>query len=480
MTRSAPAGVATARSPLELDGRELRELLDAVGERLGRFLDTLDAQPAAATAGGEELARRLREPLPRRGRELGPILDLLFDEAIPRAFNPASPGYLAFVPGGGLPESAVASLVAEVVNRYVGVRAAAPALVELEANVVRWLAEIVGYPAAHRGILTSGGSLAHLTALVTARRERLGDDFLRGVVYASDQTHHSFAKAAVLAGFPERNLRLLPSDASFRLRLDALAAAVEADRRAGLAPFLVAANAGTTNTGAVDPLPELVALCRARGLWLHADAAYGGFFALTARGRRLLEGLAEVDSLVLDPHKGLFLPFGTGALLVRDGEALRRAHRFHADYLPASQTDAENVDFQDLSPELTRPFRGLGVWLPMVLHGADVFAAALDEKLDLAAWASARLREHPRLELLAEPQLSTVAFAVRADATAAANDRTRELLDRVNARRRVFLTGTLLGPRFAARLCILHFRTHREQVAMALDDIAAALAEIPS
>ncbi|MBV8201728.1 MAG: aminotransferase class V-fold PLP-dependent enzyme, partial [Acidobacteria bacterium] len=319
------------------------------------------------------------------------------------------------------------------------------------------------------------------TALVTARRERLPEDFLAGTLYASDQVHHSVQKAALLAGFPPPSVRSIPSDAAFRLRLDLLEERIAADRRAGRLPFLVVANAGSTNTGAVDPLDRLADLCAREGLWLHVDAAYGGFFLLTERGRRALAGIERSDSIVLDPHKSLFLPYGTGALLVRDGEALRRAHSVKADYMPPLSSDDDLIDFCEISPELSRPFRGLRVWLPLKLLGAAPFREALDEKLDLAQWAAGELRAMPEVEILAEPQLSLLAFRLAPSGLAGAGERlnrlNRDWLARVNARRRVYLTGTMLGSRFALRICVLSFRTHRDRVEQAIEDLRAAARE---
>ncbi len=261
--------------------------------------------------------------------------------------------------------------------------------------------------------------------------------------------------------------------------MDALAAAVAADRKAGLSPFLVVGNAGTTNTGAVDDLPALAGLAARERLWFHVDAAYGGFFLLTEGGRRALAGIERADSIVLDPHKGLFLPYGTGALLVRDGEALKRAHALSADYMPTMQEEADLTDFNLLSPELSRDFRGLRVWLPLKMHGAAPFRANLEEKLALARWACERLREIRDVEILAEPQLSIVAFRrTRAGCSEEELDASnRALLDRINGRRRVYLTGTRLKGRFAIRICVLSFRTHRDRMEQALEDIRAAMTE---
>ena len=461
---------------LELSSEQLRGLVQTALERVVAHLESLPRQPSADVAGGPELARSLREALPETGRSSEELLDLLFDRVIPKSFNTAGPGYLAYIPGGGLPHSAVADLIADATNRYVGVFAAAPGLAQIEANVVRWFCEIVGMPQGSGGILTSGGSLSNFSAVVTARRERLPENFLAGTAYVSDQTHHSIQKAAMLAGIPPGNVREVPSDGRFRIRLDALRESIAADRKRGRAPFLLVGNAGTTNTGAVDDLEALADLAREESLWFHVDAAYGGFFALTERGRTRLRGMGRADSIALDPHKGLFLPYGTGSLLVRDVGALRRAHALSAEYLPDMQSDVELPDYNLLSPELSRDWRGLRVWLPIAMHGIGPFRTNLDEKLDLAEWATAELRKIPGVEILAEPQLSIVAFRMRREGLSPQerNRVNREWLDRINARRRVYLTGTMLGQDFALRICILSFRTHLDRMRQGLEDVRAA------
>lgn len=470
----------SADTTLELSSEDFRALVEAATRRIVDYVESLPRQPSADTAGSAELARSLAEPLPESGRTYEELLDLVFRKVVPKGFGTAGPGYLAYIPGGGILHSAVADFIADAVNRYVGVFAAAPGLAQIEANVVRWFCDIVGYPATAGGILTSGGSLANFSAVVTARRERLPDDFLSGVLYASDQVHHSVAKAAMLAGFPEENVRLVPSDRTFRIRRDALTTAVAQDRAAGRRPFLVVGSAGTTNTGAVDDLPGLADLCEREGLWLHVDAAYGGFFLLTSDGRRRLAGISRADSVVLDPHKGLFLPYGTGSLLVRNGDALRRAHALSADYMPPMQDDPDLVDFNLVSPELSRDWRGLRVWLPIAMHGIGPFRRNLEEKLELTRWATEELRKIPNIEILAEPQLSIVAFRIaRPDLDEnGLNALNRRFLAAINSRKRVYLTGTMLGSAFALRICVLSFRTHADRVREGMEDIRAAAAEV--
>ena len=463
-----------------MSGAEFTAMVDAAMERIAAHVDSLPVQPSHHLEGAAALARALEEPLPERGSSLDELLHTLFNRAVPTSFNTAGPGYLAYIPGGGLLHSAVADLIADAVNRYTGVWLAAPGLVQLETNVLQWLAEIVGFPASALGVLTSGGSLANFSAVVTARVDRLPEDFLDGTMYVSDQAHHSVVKAATLAGFPQRNVRIVPSDERFRMRLDALGAAIAKDRRAGYRPFMVVASAGTTNTGAVDDLRGLADLAATEHLWYHVDAACGGFFALTERGRRVLAGMERADSVTLDPHKGLFLPYGTGSLLVRDGRLLRRAHATEGAYLPAMQDRTEFVDFCQVSPELSRPFRGLRLWLPLRLVGVGAFRDALDEKLDLARHVSRELDRMRGIEVIVEPELSIVVFRASGDGPDAegTNALNRRLLDAVNRRGRVFLTGTTVGGRFLLRVCVLSFRTHRDRIEQCLEDIRAALTEV--
>jgi aromatic-L-amino-acid/L-tryptophan decarboxylase len=466
--------------PLEPSAEQMREMLADASERIVEHIDSLASQSAAYDEDGRAVARALAEPLPSAGTGFGELMDLLFDQAVPPSFNTAGPGYLAYIPGGGVFPSAIADLVANAINRYVGVWVAAPGLVQLETNVVRWFCGMIGYPEESAGILTSGGSLANFTAVVTARREHLLDDLRVGTIYTSDQTHHSVRKAAVLAGFPEANVREIASNDRFEMRLEEVERRVEEDRRSGLLPFLVVGSGGTTNTGAVDDLGGIADIAEREGLWFHVDAAYGGFFTLTERGRDALGGIDRADSVTLDPHKGLFLPYGTGSLLVRDGETLRRAHTMFADYMPVMQNDRDFIDFCDLSPELSRDFRGLRAWLPLKLFGVDAFRQSLDEKLDLARWAADELRGIPEMTIAAEPALSLIAFRLErpGQTDEQLNALNRELMARVNARRNVYLTGTVLDGRFALRICVLSFRTHMDRMEQCLEDIRAAMDEI--
>lgn len=449
-------------------------------DRIVDHISSLPSQPMHATAGGRKLARALAEPMPEQGQPFEKLLRTLFGRVIPASLNTASPGYLAYIPGGGVFHAAVADLIADAVNRYVGVWIAAPGLAQIEENVIQWFAAMLGMPKGAGGLLTTGGSLANLIAVITARRERLPPDFLRGVLYTSEEAHHSVLKAALLAGLLPERARAIPTDARFRIDIDALRAAIARDKADGLSPFLVVGNAGTTSTGAVDDLSALADVAASEGLWLHVDAAYGGFFALTGRGREALAGIERADSVTLDPHKGLFLPYGTGCLLARDREALRRAHAVPATYLPKMQTEEGLIDFCELGPELSRPARGLRVWLPLSIHGASVFRDALDEKLELARVAAEALRNTPGIEIVAEPVLSLLAFRARLPGASYEEEDAynRRLMAKVNERQRVLLTGVVVRGRFLIRICVLSFRTHRDRIDAAIEDLRSGLEEL--
>ena len=450
--------------PLEPDAETLDAMTAACVAFVREQLLSLDTQPSADVDDAAPLCASFREPPPERATGTMDALLTRLAPAFAKSFNTAGPGYLAFIPGGGIVTAALADYVALSLNRYVGVHKAAPALAQIEATAVGWLASLMGYPESARGVFTSGGSLSNFMAIVTARIAKLPEDFLRGTIYVSTETHASVAKAARLAGFPSSNVRLVAVDARARLVPEALARAVVEDRARGMTPFLVVANVGTTNTGAIDPLPQILSIAAAHDLWVHADAAYGGFFRLVPGGDAMMPGLELCDSITLDPHKGLFLPYGTGCLLVRDGAHLERAHESDAEYLRDVAAEGGAVNFTDLSPELSREMRGLRVWLPLALHGVGAFRDALTEKLGLARLAYDVLRTEPRLEIVDEPQLSVVAFRMHAG-----NDASAELLERVNAKKKVFLSSTTLGKKFTLRICVLSFRTHEDRVRLAID-----------
>lgn len=426
-----------------------------VSETLGRLGDV----PAAQFS---ERPDAFRLTPSEQGHDFDDALRL-FAAAAADGIETAGPRYFGYIPSGGLYTSAVADLLSCGLNRSTGLSGFSPALVAMEDGVIRWLCAQFGLPPTSGGVMTSGGSLAHLTAIVAARTQRLGEDFTTGTLYTTAEAHYSVAKAARIAGFPARAVRIVPTTSTLRMDRAAAARMIAADRRAGLRPFLLVANAGTTSTGTVDRLPSLAALAAAEDLWFHVDAAYGGFFQLTERGKAKLAGIERADSLVVDPHKSLFAPYGTGMLLVRDTAPLQAAHSATGEYLKDLHPTAL-PHYANYGPELTRDFRGLRLWLPLWVHGVAAFRSALDEKLDLARHAYRALRRDPGFETPLAPDLSVVVFRA-ADLDDVTN---RKLLAGVNDTGRVFLSGTMVNGRYVLRLCVLSHRSHATHVADAL------------
>ena len=399
--------------PFDPSPAQMRAMGDLVLEELIAWTEGLEDAPAQAIDGALDVAKRLRSEPSEDG--IGDVRALVDDalEAARHTFEYSGPGFLAYIPGGGLYSAALAEFLAQGLNRYTGMWQQSPAMIQLEENVTRWLCSIFAMPETSQGVLTTGGSIANLSAVVTARHEKLGEEFLDGTYYVTEQAHASVTKAAAIAGLPRRGLRLVPTDRELRMDPDALRDMVREDRTRGLRPFLVVPAAGTTNTGAIDPIGPIAEIADDEGLWMHVDAAYGGFFQLTERGRARFAGIDAADSITLDPHKGLFLPYGTGGLVVRDREALRSAHFEGAAYLQDLPPSGELPNYAELTPELSRDMRGLRVWFPLMLHGVSRFREALDEKLDLAAELDGLLREDPRLELPWATQLTIIPFRLR-------------------------------------------------------------------
>lgn len=466
-----------AAKNLELSESEMLRMGEACVRAVVQHIVELPDSPRSNLANAVELSRALREPPPENGTAFETLLPFLMEKVIPLSINSAHPTYMGYIPGGGLFPAALADLLSTATNRYVGAWFAAPAAARLETNVLEWFAQWMGYPVSARGITTTGGSLACFSAIVTARKHLLDADISRGVMYASNQTHHSLMKSAMLAGISEHNIRLLEVDQNFRAVPERFEEAIKADLQKGLKPFLLIGNAGTTNTGAIDPLVALAGISRKYSLWYHIDGAYGGFFNLCDEGKRKLHGIALSDSIVLDPHKGLFVPYGCGSLLVKEGELLRRAHMLTADYMQDQFTPEGETNFTDYSPELSRSFRGLKVWLPLKLYGVQAFRENLTEKLRLAQWLYHRFLEEPGFECLAVPDLSVVVFRYRPK-RGNVGEFNRRMLKHINDSGNLFLSSTLLNGEFVIRACVLSFRTHQAEVEEAFEVVKAAAREV--
>jgi len=437
--------------PLEPNEEQRALLHDAVMAFAERFVSERAAVPASSPATDAALLRRLLALPEERGRSLdGALKD--FAAALDTGFETSSPGFLSYIPSGGIYSSALAIFLGAVTNQYTAGSHASPGCVALEESVIQWMTSLFGLPASAGGILLSGGSIANLTAVVTAR-SHFGEDFSHGVIYASSAAHHSVGKSAMIAGIASDRLRRIPTTSQFALDVDALRAAISSDRAAGLRPMMIVSNAGTTDTGSIDPIAECAAVAKSEGAWHHVDAAYGGFFQLTARGRERLAGISLADSITVDGHKSLFLPFGIGGLLVRDRSTLVEAHEGRGSYM---QDVAEGglPHYFAMGPELTRPNRGLAVWLPLQVHGIAPFREALDEMLNLAAWAEQQIAAIPGFEVVCGCDLSVVAFRA-----VAGNAESRRIFDAVNATRELHLSSTTVDGHFVLRLAFLSQRT---------------------
>jgi aromatic-L-amino-acid decarboxylase len=450
--------------PLALSAEKMREIgyrtIDLVVERL-----TGCGMPAMQRGCSQDLGERIGARIPHNQAEWPGLLRELDETVLAFTSRLARPGYFAFVPASSTFPGALGDLIASALDIDAGSWTSASGASQLELVVLDWFKEWIGYPTRSAGVLVSGGSAANLTALACARETLVGAGSEQAVVYASDHTHSSVARAARLLGFDRARCRSLPTDGRYRLPLDTLVEALECDSRAGLQPLIVVANAGATNTGAIDPLPELAALCRERGLWLHVDAAYGGFAALTGRGRRLLAGIELADSITLDPHKWLYQPIECGCVLVREPGLLERAFAIAPDYL--GDYRSHEVDFCDRGLQLTRSARALKIWLSVSYFGAEAFTEAIDRSLDLAQLAERLILEHPSLELLCPATLGVVCFRRRFAGLQDEQELARansELVSRFEATGRGLVSSTRLDGRYAIRMCVMNHTTARADV----------------
>jgi aromatic-L-amino-acid/L-tryptophan decarboxylase len=429
--------------------------------------------PVLRRATPEEMRARLAEPAPEA--PVSDALERLTTDVLPFMARADHPRHFAFIPSCQTFPGALGDFIASALNVYAGswMEAAGPSQIEL--TVLDWFKDWLGYDGEAGGLLLNGGSAANMTALACAREALVGPMSDRVVAYASDQAHSSVARAARLLGFRPDQLRILPAGEDLRLRPETLARAIEADIAAGRAPLFASVSAGSTNTGAVDPLGELADVCRAHGVWLHVDAAYGGFTALTERGRAALRGIDAADSIALDPHKWLYQPVECGCLLVREGHLLRRAFEVTPDYLRDAAVRAGEVNFSDMGLQLTRGWRALKVWLSIQTFGLDAFRQAIDNALDLAVLAEARIRETPSLELLSGAQLGIVCFRRRFDGdeeeVAARN---AALVERLAETGQALVSSTRLQGVYAIRLCALNHTSRPEDVEWVLDWFARA------
>jgi aromatic-L-amino-acid/L-tryptophan decarboxylase len=450
---------------LELSADEMRSLGYRVVDLLTDHLTHIRDRRVGAKGTPERLRAALMEPLPQTPRTADEIFARLERDVFSNILNILHPRFFAFVPGPSNFVSVMADALAAGFNVFNGSWLGGSGAAALELTVIDWLRQLCGLPEQAGGLFVSGGSMANLTALVAARHTKLEDRTPGAVVYFSDQTHSSVERALHVIGFLPDQMRRVRSDDRFRLSMEDLARSVKADRAAGLRPFCVIANAGTTSTGAVDPLRDIAEFCRSLDLWMHVDGAYGAAAVISAHGRTLLDGLDMADSLSLDPHKWLFQSLECGCVLVRDVSLLKAAFQTRAAYLVEVHRNSSEVNPCDYGVQLSRSFRALKVWMSFQYFGLSAFRAALDRGLALAEFAERKLRAMPDWEVVTPAELGIVTFRRRGVEESCYHVLHEAMLRDGFA----LLSATVLTGRTVLRLCTINPRTTEADIVQTLD-----------
>ena len=462
--------------PLAMDVEAMRRAGYAAVDALAARMADPEAEPVLRRATPAEMRERLGGAPPEQGAGLDAVLARVIEDVLPYQAGTNHPGYFAFIPYFTTWPAALAELIAAAINVSPWAWMESPAATQIELEVIDWFRGWLGMPESTAGLLVSGGSAANLTALLVAR-EAAGGPSEDSVVYVSDQGHSSLARTARAMGLRPHQIRVLPTDDRWRLQPETVIAAVGADRRAGRVPIALRASAGSTSTGAVDPLPGLADLCAAEGLWLHVDAAYGGFAALTPEGRALLTGIERADSVTVDPHKWLFQPLECGGVLVRDGERLARTFAIHPDYLDSTETHTTGeANLGEWGLQLSRGTHALKVWMSVQAFGLAAFRAAIDRNMELAAYAEELVHGHDTLTLMAPASLGIVCFRREWPGCDEAETERRgiALADALERSGDAFVSTTRLAGRHAIRLCILNPTSGAAHVRRVIEHFAQA------
>lgn len=462
--------------PLEFSEEELKSLLDLTNKAIIKYerdfpkMSPMGEAHDVLTNGlksGFKTPYHSQKNLPENPESFEAQLDLIFKDLAPYSQLPGHPGFAAYVAGAGNPISNVAELISRTLNPFSGHYMMAPGLVALENEVIKWFLDLFNYDAnKSNGFLTTGSSYATLSALMMARNKKIeGHDFSKVTAYISEDGHHCVAKAWAMLGFKKENLRYVKMK-NFAMDSDALAQRIAEDKKNGLNPLMIIATLGSTKTGSVDNLTELSKISKEYGMWLHADGAYGALFMLTEKGKGFFKDISQTDSLAFDPHKALQLPYGTGCLIVKDAEDM--LFNYHADdsYMPPV-TDGI-YDYADITPELSREFRGLRVWLPLKVLGIGPFKLNLEEKLKLTEWLSEELSTMPKLKLHRSPDLTILTFSHRDG-----DQKTKELLETLNGSNEIFLSSCMINGQLAIRFCLLGHKLHFNRLEKVMEFIRA-------
>jgi aromatic-L-amino-acid/L-tryptophan decarboxylase len=445
---------------LELTPAQMRALGHRVADLITDHYISMRGKPVGAKGDPAVMRPAMRQPPPREPVSEDEIFARLENDVFPNIMNISHPRFFAFVPGPSNFVSAMAEALAAGFNVFNGSWLGGSSAAAIELSVIEWFRGWCGFPETAGGLFVSGGSMANLTALVAARHARLDDRTEGAAIYYSDQTHSSVDRAIRVIGFRQDQIRRIPSDADFRLPMDALAAAVAQDRAAGLRPFAVIANAGTTNTGSIDPLNDIAEFCAANEIWMHVDGAYGAAATISDRGAKVLDGIDRADSLSFDPHKWLFQNIECGCVLLRDASLLKKTFIILPEYLEDVHHDLQEVNPCDYGIQLTRGFRALKVWMSMQYFGLDAFKAAVDRGMHLAEYAEEKIRELRDWEIVTPAHMGIVTFRHRE-----APDSFYQELYNAQLRDGFGLaTSTILKGRKALRFCTINPRTTESDV----------------
>lgn len=446
---------------------------------VSHHLATIRDEPVIATAPRAQLSGALGGAAPEAGIDFENLIATLEHHVFPYHAREVHPGFLAYIPSCPTFPALLGDWLATGYNFFAGVWPVAAGPNQVEMVVLEWFRQWMGMPDGSSGLLTSGGSGANLTALVAARHAAVqaGKDIRKLTVYTSVQAHSSVVRAAWIAGIARENVRTVAMDDLFRIDVADLKRVVAADRANGLDPFVVVASAGTTNTGSVDPLNEIADYTESESLWLHVDAAYAGFAALSGEGRTMLDGIGRADSLTLDPHKWLFVPFECGCLMVRDPAVLVDAFRIMPEYLKDVQPGEEEVNFADRGEQLTRYSRALKIWMSVSYFGTDAIRNEIDNAFKRARLLESLVNQSPDFETLCPAQFGI--FCFRAKPSGFAVGGLDELNERINARvvseGRFLISSTKLRGNFSLRMCTLGFRTTDDDIRALFESLQRAL-----
>ena len=455
---------------------EIGDWGNSVIQLMAEYLGGLRDHKVYRHISSREIRDSLDPALPTKGIDFDALLKVFRENIIPFSRQNAHPRMFGYVQSPGTPLAAFADLLASTLNANLTVWRSAPAPVELERLTIDWIRQILGFNAEAGGLFVSGGSMANLAAIAAARQAK-DDSSGRLRIYASSETHFSIAKAAALLGIGRENVRLVDVDECFKIRVDDLVAKITADQEAGYLPFCVVANAGTVNTGAVDPLAEIREIADRFQLWMHVDGSYGAFAVLAKSARKFFAGLERADSIALDPHKWLYLPVDVGCVIYRAPEIARAAFAHEAEYTRIIGQEADEAfAFWDYGPELSRRFRALKVWMLLKGVGLDSLGEAIESNLACARYLESMVRASDDFEMLAPVELSIFCFR---HVPAQLRNGSPEAIDAFNERLLIalqrdgssYLSNATLAGRFALRGCVLNYRTTLRDMEILLDDL---------